>query len=259
MLLTPSFSRATGVSEKRKSAATQMKKEFSRLGIHKLYVPDFCNSSRASGPGVLFASIFSLALKDAKDFTVLSRSDAHNFLVKNKWTDCDLSNPDTLLCFSREFGVDSILTGTMVPADGSFSIDLVLHDLSGKELTRLNYSEPYQAGTVGMFPAISTVSGWPFFLPGYDGVTLPQAIRMTNPAYPQHARTNHISGCVDVSAIVTTEGKIEQARVVQKVEPEMDRVTLETVNGWRFKPAKSADGTSVPVRVVFQINFTLFH
>jgi TonB family protein len=249
---------STEISDRRKSTTQQMKKEFSRLGIHKLYIPDFCDSGRVNGPGALFASIFSLWLKDAKDFTVLSRVDVHRFLIENHWTDCDLSNPDALLKLSKEFGVDSILAGRLVPVNKSFSIDFVLRDLSGKELTRLNYSEPFEAQTIGMFPAISAASGWPFVLPGYDGVSLPRAIRMTSPPYTERARAAHISGRVAISAIVTTEGKVEQARVVQKVDPGLDKISLETANTWTFEPAKGPDGTLVPVRIVFEVNFALY-
>jgi hypothetical protein len=49
-----------------------------------------------------------------------------------------------------------------------------------------------------------------------------------------------------------------RARVVQKVDPEVDKVSLDTANTWRFKPATAPDGTPVPVRIVFQINFVLY-
>lgn len=258
VLISSCIARPKDISETRKSTAQQMKKDFSSLGIHKLYVPDFCNSSNTSGAGALFASVFSHSLTDSKDFTVLSRVEAHRFLIQNHWTDCDLSNPDILQKFSSAFGIDSILAGSLVSDNESFSINFVLHDLSGKDLYRLRYSEPLQALTVGMLPAVSPASGWPFFLPGFDGVTFPRVIKMTNPPYTDRARTNHVSGSVLISALVTTEGKVEQARVVQKVDPEVDKVSLETANTWRFKAATAPDGTPVPVRIVFQINFVLY-
>jgi hypothetical protein len=101
--------------------------------------------------------------------------------------------------FATEFNIDSILNGELVPEDGSFSMNFVLHDLAGKELFRISYSEPYNAQTVGLFPAVLSTSGWPFFLPGYDGVSFPRAIRMQNPRYSEHARNAHVAGIIMVS------------------------------------------------------------
>jgi TonB family protein len=58
--------------------------------------------------------------------------------------------------------------------------------------------------------------------------------------------------------LVTTDGKVEQARVVQELDPEMDKISLDTAKTWRFEPAKAPDGTPVAVRVVLEVNFVLY-
>lgn len=122
----------------------------------------------------------------------------------------------------------------------------------------MSYSEPCQAQTGGLFPAVFSASAWPFFLPEYDGVSRPKGIRMDNPRYPEHARNSHLSGTIMVSALVGTDGKVTQPRVVQKIDPEMDKICIDTAQNWLFEPAKAADGTPVPVRVVFELNFVLY-
>lgn len=172
ILTLSAIARPQSIPDSRKSTALQIKKDLSSLGIRKVYVPDFCGSSPASGSGAFFASFFSVLLADAKNFAVLSRVVAHRFLLQNHWTDCDLSDPGILKKFSSEFAIDSILAGSFVPKNDSFSMNFVLFDLSGKELYFMDYNEPFQAGNVGLFPAVSAASGWPFFLPGYERVSL---------------------------------------------------------------------------------------
>jgi TonB family protein len=259
LLLLPAAIYPTENAEKRKSAAHDMAKEFSRLRVQKIYVPDLCeSSSRPSGLGAYFAATFSdLLAHKPKEFVVVSRIDAHRFLQTNHWTDCDLTNPEVLLKLSSEFGLDSILVGILSRSNDHFSIEFVLRDLSSKELFRTNYSEPYDAMTAALFPAVSSASGWPFYFPLLDGVTQPEAVRMQNPAYPSNKRRG-ISGAVILSALITTDGKVDQALVIQKLDPDLDKAAIDITRTWLFKPAKAPDGTRVPVRVAFQINYQSF-
>jgi hypothetical protein len=51
------------VGDHRVSAASHMAKEFSTLGIHRIYVPDFCDDpSRLNDRGAFFAATFSMLL-----------------------------------------------------------------------------------------------------------------------------------------------------------------------------------------------------
>jgi TonB family protein len=81
---------------------------------------------------------------------------------------------------------------------------------------------------------------------------------MQNPPYPDKLRSKHVSGTVVISAVVRPDGKIDQARIVQKVDPDLDKVALEGTQGWLFEPAETPDGTRVPVRVSFELNFKLY-
>jgi hypothetical protein len=51
------------VGDHRVSAASHMAKEVSTLGIHRIYVPDFCDDpSRLNDRGAFFAAMFSMLL-----------------------------------------------------------------------------------------------------------------------------------------------------------------------------------------------------
>ncbi len=65
----------------------------------------------------------------------------------------------------------------------------------------------------------------------------------------------HVSGTVVISALVKPDGKIYEARVIQRVDPDLDKAAVEETKVWLFKPAETPDGTLVPVRVAFELNF----
>ena len=64
-----------------------------------------------------------------------------------------------------------------------------------------------------------------------------------------------VSGVVLVSALVTANGQIDQARVVQGLDPDIDSVAIDKMQSWRFVPAKSPDGSVIPVRILFELFF----
>lgn len=250
---------AVDIPQNRKSTTQAMAKDFSRLGLHRLYVPDFCDSSfHPDGLSSLFAFIFSgLLEKNTKDFAVLSRAETHRFLLSKQWTDCDLMKPEVLTKFAAALGVDSLLFVRVSSDNRLFSVDFSFRDITGKELLRSSYKEPIEAFTLGFLPPVAAPSGWPFYFAG-EGITMPKAVRMQNPPYPDKLRSKHVSGTVVISAVVRPDGKIDLARIVQKVDPDLDKVALEGTQVWLFEPAETPDGTRVPVRVPFELNFKLY-
>jgi TonB family protein len=245
------------INDRRTAAARDMATNFAHLGIHKLYLPDACDgNNRPHGPSAYFAGRFSQLLGgNARGFAVLSRSDVHSFLLANHWTDCDAIRPEVVAQLASQFGLDAILNTQLSPQNGQVSIDFVLVDRSGKELLRSNYLETRDTRTVALFPAMAASAGWPFYFAGIDGVSMPKAQEMKPPSRKQNS---HISGAVILSAVITTDGRIEQPRVIQGLDPDADQASLDVTKTWRFEPAKAADGTPVAVRQVFELNFAAY-
>lgn len=77
------------------------------------------------------------------------------------------------------------------------------------------------------------------------------------PRYPRRARESGIEGWVKLAIVVSPEGKVTEARVVDS-EPKhiFDRAVLEAIKRWRFKPTYK-DGRAVVQRVVQEISFRL--
>lgn len=74
----------------------------------------------------------------------------------------------------------------------------------------------------------------------------PVLIKYVSPRYPDLARQAGIEGTVLLEVLVSDEGKVEQARVIQSdVTPAMEKAAIQAAKQFRFKPAKQR---TVPVR-----------
>lgn len=242
---------------KTKAVAEQLTKDIARSGLRKIYIPDFTNSSgRQVALGRYFAATFSNLLSDnAKGFAVISRIDVHRYLAKSGWTDHDLSTADVLAKLVSGFGPDAILWGTVSVNQDTATIDLIIRDPSGKELFRSQYEEKLNPSLRDDFEAGQ--SGSDFYFPGLDGVTLPKCLHCPMPPYSDAPRSRRVEGQVILSVLVTVEGKADQIRLVQKLDPDLDRNAIDGVQSWRFEPAKDPDGNFVPVRVPVEVTFKL--
>lgn len=109
-----------------------------------------------------------------------------------------------------------------------------------------------------MLPPTRNSYGHIYYLPEMDGVTSPKMAYAPNPAYTPRARQDRIHGVVDLSAIVTTTGKMEQIDVLKKLDPELDAASVSTLKTWRLEPAKDPNGIPIPVRIQFQLTFRLY-
>jgi protein TonB len=75
------------------------------------------------------------------------------------------------------------------------------------------------------------------------------------PEYPAIARNAHVQGTVTIDAVISKEGRVEQARVVSGPAL-LARAALAAVNRARYAPFK-LNGDPVEVDTTINIVFTL--
>jgi protein TonB len=107
------------------------------------------------------------------------------------------------------------------------------------------------------------------FRPGYDsvippeGVTTPESKTDTgNPDSPPQSTPTmgskvKVHGTVVLSAVVTSNGDVEQVKVIRSMSSELDKKAEQAVTGWKFHPARK-NGLPVPVLINIEINFHLY-
>lgn len=79
-------------------------------------------------------------------------------------------------------------------------------------------------------------------------------IHKVEPIYPPIAKTAGVQGAVLIKALISTEGKIEQAQVVSG-SPWLSKAALDAIEQWRYRPYYLNDK---PVEVETEITVTFY-
>ena len=89
-------------------------------------------------------------------------------------------------------------------------------------------------------------------------VTPPRPVRTIEPKYPASARNASIEGLVKIKMLITHEGKVAEASIVESSgHPEMDANALEAVYKWRFSPARNNLKQKIDCYITMPIKFKL--
>ncbi len=83
----------------------------------------------------------------------------------------------------------------------------------------------------------------------------PTKIRNVSPIYPQEAQDAKVQGIVIIEAVIDTEGRVGQARVLRSL-PLLDQAALDAVRQWEFTPTL-LNGVPTPVIMTVTVNFSL--
>ena len=89
-------------------------------------------------------------------------------------------------------------------------------------------------------------------------VTPPRPIRTVEPQYPASARNASIEGLVKIKMLITYEGKVTEASIVESSgHAEMDANALAAVYKWRFSPARNKLKQKIDCYITMPIKFKL--
>ena len=115
-------------------------------------------------------------------------------------------------------------------------------------------------GVVGGIPGMQTVAAGPqnqtVHKVSEKGVTAPKVLHKIEPAYTKQAKDAKIEGTVVLNVEVHPDGRAHNMRVERSLDPGLDQNALESVEQWRFSPAKK-NGEPVAVAATIEINFRL--
>ena len=87
----------------------------------------------------------------------------------------------------------------------------------------------------------------------------PVLVKDKKPHYTKAAMSARIQGTVEMEAVVETNGKVGEVRVVRSLDKDygLDDEAVKAVKQWKFKPLTAKDGNAVPVLVQMEISFWL--
>ncbi|MFI5098618.1 MAG: energy transducer TonB [Candidatus Acidiferrales bacterium] len=106
-------------------------------------------------------------------------------------------------------------------------------------------------------PILATASGEKVYPPGVDGLTTPTCYYMPNPPFSEEARRSKVSGSLTAEAVINSEGRLENARIVRGLPYGLNETTIATMKTWKCNPAQK-DGKPVPTIVQFEVHFRLY-
>ncbi len=110
-------------------------------------------------------------------------------------------------------------------------------------------------GVIGSVPTAAPKLEQPKRIVVSQGVTEGLLLKKVTPEYPPIARTAHIQGAVQLSALIGKDGKIENLQVVSG-HPMLAQAAMNAVKQWKYKPYV-LNGQPVEVQTTITVNFTL--
>ncbi len=110
-------------------------------------------------------------------------------------------------------------------------------------------------GVIGSVPTAAPKLEQPKRIVVSQGVTEGLLLKKVTPEYPPIARTAHIQGSVQLSAVIGKDGKIENLQVISG-HPMLAQAALSAVRQWKYKPYV-LNGQPVEVQTTITVNFTL--
>jgi len=151
--------------------------------------------------------------------------------------------------------------GYFVFVDGRFRWDstIVLLKIHQDETRTNAVPEPAlpQGGALGPSSQLDRGTRDGLARPGVAGVTYPMCTYCPDPLYPPKARHKHLEGRVVFTAVIETDGSVDQIELVKASDPIFVDNATEAVKMWRLKPARNANGEPVRAKVPIEITFRL--
>jgi TonB family protein len=85
----------------------------------------------------------------------------------------------------------------------------------------------------------------------------PVALYQPDPEYPEEGRSAKVSGTVQLSLTVGTDGLAHDVTVTKPLGHGFDEQAVRSVQQWRFEPA-AENGKPVPARITVEVSFTVY-
>jgi TonB family protein len=232
----------------------------------KVFVFDFSNAidKEFSKLGRVLADRFSTALRNQEDgFVVLDRQLLTAYL-KDNWIDQKaIQSNGIALALARSMGATAVVRGDLQEEpDHQLLLTLRLEGFgpawsAGSLLTLTGEMQVLFKEPLSTFMRTSPIPAEPgVLIPGLDGVGIPECIYCPPPLYDDDARAAKYQGTIELSVVVTPDGRSDSILVLKGAPFLLNKQAVEAVQKWKFKPAEK-DGKPVRVRVPVEITLRL--
>jgi TonB family protein len=128
--------------------------------------------------------------------------------------------------------------------------------LSGKEIYPVHVNMPNLTSIAGSW-ILNCAQLDEGDTPGYrpaGAFSGPVPLDKVDPKYPQALIEQHVDGEVVLYAIVRKDGSVDSIQIVRKLDPQLDKYSMEALARWKFRPGTRA-GVPIDVEMVVHIPF----
>jgi len=85
----------------------------------------------------------------------------------------------------------------------------------------------------------------------------PACMKCPDPEYPEDARRKRLQGVIAFLVTISEQGVAEDISLVRTFDRTLATNAVQTIHGWRFKPAIGPDGKPFPERVPLEVTYRL--
>ena len=199
--------------------------------------------------------------KQSPAFVLAAQATVEQLWESRKYKPEDFRNERFAIFLGEQFKADYVITGSAEPLEGFLDITArVLRVSDGRQMGQViaHLNRTPEIDRILAMPAGQTLMLKPasgIYEPGRHGVTSPQCEYCPHPNYTREGVQKKIQGTVNLEVMVTAEGTVSSVRVLRGLEQSLDDRAVETVLGWRFKPALRPDGQAVTTRCTVEVTY----
>jgi len=242
--------------------ASKVAAALEQFNTKAVLVFDFTGPSTFVTPvgGRLADDLSDVLATSSSKFKVIDRVRIVRALDSNRVAPETAADPETAVWLAQSIGADIVLVGRL--SRGGASIQLILdclHVMDGKYLQSfqdnfpltdkwsaelaMNIDPDSEVGTMGSAGADA-------------GASFPHCTSCPAPGFPRTARDLTARGTVVLEVVVGTDGKSRDIRVLKTPDHGLTVAALQSVQKWRFSPARGTDGKPRETRIPIEVNFS---
>src|SRR6266849_7477076 len=162
---------------------------------------------------------------------------------------------------AQSLGAEILVQGNFPAVPGGIRITLIASDrLAGGEsqfeaLAEIPITSEMQAVLTSSLPQRAELQG--VFRASIGGIGSPVCEICPAPEYTYVAKARKLQGVVIAQVRVSTNGSVENVKIVRTPSPAPSEAAVRSVRNLRFRAARNAQGESVPVIVDVAVAFRL--
>ncbi len=203
-------------------------------------------------------------VKSATRFQVQSRSGISRGMTDLRFGPQFMNDPASMLIFAQHLHVKAFVMGELSIAEDTVSLTVSSFRVrDGKALKTLRAVFPATEQTKELAArdlmndsSVDDLAAFPKAMKnGYSTAT---CLICTRPSYPPEAMEKRIQGKVILEAIIGTDGKVHQVKVLKALPGGLTEAAIKQARQWDIKPATGPDGKPAAVRQLIEIQFQIF-